>query len=252
MKKRNFLAVVAILTVSACTIVACSKQSQTTTTTESAAKEKIETLAQRFTQPVGSDYSQVISTYKNLNQVELKEFWHDIYKSNKDKGYTDMSEEQFSQTFEKLNNETISSFGVPMNKVDANDLNKIAKTRDNIVSRPPVDPPPGACGYYYYPVNLYENNNLPSSPPFFTYTTVDYWQGDCDGVEVVYTGYWNASKSLTPLGVQTGPVYPIGKYENGNTKVLFKKSVMLMAFGSIANINNHKRMANQGIIESRH
>jgi hypothetical protein len=251
MKKRHLLLAAAVVVVSTFNIVACKKQSPVNNaTTQSVTKEKIETLAERFTQPIGNNYAKALEDYNSLNETDLKTFWHEIYLGNKKAGYSNLSEQEFSALFDKINNDSKTAFGEPFNKLPQNSLNVAMSSRDNIAARAPIDPPPGSCGYYAYPVNLYENNNLPPSPPFFTYTIVDYWPGDCDGVEVVYSGIWNASKSTTLLGYQTGPVYPIGKYVNGNTKVLFKKSVMLMAFGSIENINNHKRMAN-GIIESR-
>lgn len=254
MKKRHFQITATLFAVAAFTIVSCSKQAvKNTVATEPVDKENIQTLAQRFSQPIGYDFTQVINDYKSLDETDLKSFWHEIYLNNKKAGHATFSEQEFSALFDKVNNESKSAFGMPFNKIPASSINVAMNTRDNIVSKQPVEdppPPPGSCGYYAYPVNLYENNNLTASPPFFTYTIVDYWQGDCDGVEVVYAGIWNASKSTTPLGYQTGPVYPIGKYVNGNTKVLFKKSVMLLAFGSIQAINDHKRMA-YGFIESR-
>jgi hypothetical protein len=253
MKRKMLVGVVLLFLGITISVISC-KKTETTAVTEEV--NNVSALAAKFTAPIAADYQDVMKQYQNLSESELKAFWLEINKINNKTSPVAITPAEYEKLFDKFNNKSKSDFGVAMNKLSNKNLNILVDNRDNtkneVAAKPPVDDGggggTGTCIFYAYPINLYENNNLAASPPFFTHTIVDYWPGDCDGVEAVYAGIWNASKSLTPLGIMTGPVYPIGRYVSGNTRALFKKSVMLLAFGSIQNINLHKRMANGTII----
>lgn len=120
-----------------------------------------------------------------------------------------------------------------------------AKNTAQIGTGRPIDPPPTGCVFYYYPTECWKEYVLPPSPPFDSYKIVDYYPGDCDGVECSYLGYYNKLRPISDSGDLAVAMFLQARYENGYTKVLHKLSSVLTKFGSIAAINNHLRMSKQ-------
>ncbi len=256
MKKTNWL--IAMLLFSAATfgIFSCNKQdARTEQVTET---NKIEELAQKFTNPIDQNYASIKAEYNNLSEQQLKAFYLAVRRINSN-GKSGMSEAQFLQKFDIYNSGSKAKYGKSFNKLSIEELAIIVspaeKTRnqnENRVILPPDEDPD--CEFLPYPLYFYwaNNPNAPYSPACNSWRIVDYYSGDCDGYELTYNGYWNKLRAITPLGAQAIALFLQGDYiyNNGTkTRVLHKKSSADWWFGNVAGINANIRMANEFIME---
>ncbi len=249
--KRKMLIGIALICMGICISVVSCKKTDSGNVTEVASKEA--SLAAKFTSPIGADYTEVMKQYENLSETELKSFWLEIYKINSKTAPASFTPAEHEMLFDKFNNKSKSDFGVTMNKLNRKDLGAILGKRNNtkneINSRPPIGGT--TCEFLPYPELYTKNVTLPFCPPYNSYRDVDYYQGDCDGAELTYNGYYNRLRPITPLGDLAIAIFLQGDHIYSTitkTRVLHRKSSALGWFGSVSNININLRMANEFIV----
>lgn len=253
--KKKFLSGVVLVTAAAVTIVACSKQASTESAAEPAAKEKIEALAQRFVQPIGSDYSRVKEQYSGLSEADLRLFWAAVYRKNHPQENDAAKETAFVAMLDEMSAGTKSQFGVPFNKATKEQIEAVCnpasakRNRNMMVNGKIVPPPPDpqGCDWLPYPTLFPKTYIFPYSGPANACRTVDYYQDDCDGLELTYNGIYSNLVPITPLADLAVASWLQGDiiFSNGaKTRVLHKKSSAEWFFGApgCVTINNNFRM----------
>lgn len=252
MKKKNSLLAMLLLSTACLGIFSCTKHSgsenKVNTTETAVEKNKVEQLAARYTQPIDQSYPALKQEYTNLTEAELKAFYLAIYKIN-NRGAATISEEQFANQFEKYFSDSKVKYNRPFNKLSLNEMGSIITPASQSRIIPPNDDPNPDCPFLPYPYYFYwaNNPNAPYSPPFVSWRLVDFYNGDCDGYELSYNGFWNKLRAITPLGAQAIALFLQGDYASGKTRVLHKKSSADTWFGNVLNINNHIRMASEPV-----
>lgn len=268
MKKKLWLYGATLAVAAIFAVVSCSKQSHNNKAeTESAPKERVASLALRFTQPIGDDYTSVIDQYHKLNESELKTFWLSIYHLLHNAGDDGISESAFMNSIEKINESSMQQFGRPLNKVSDSQAGSlfadgIKKITPSAVEK--ITPPPsGDCPQNTYPQLFYPTYSPFSvSPASISITDVkDANYEDpggpyfpCSALEYTYSGQlWSNICAITPLGVtclNSGdfPNWPWKvRTENGTTKLYAPKAFVLYFFGSYQALNNNLRLATAAV-----
>lgn len=260
--KKKFLFGAVLVAAAAVTIVACSKQASTESANEPAAKEKIESLAQRFTQPIGNDYSRVKEQYSSLSETDLRLFWAAVYKQTHPTENDAAKQAFFVSMLDEMNTATRNKFGVPFNKASKAQLEVLfSPAAEQRAPRATVNgkimpPPPGSdCDFLPYPEYYYKAYLTPSGPSVAC-RTVDFYNDDCDGLELTYNGHYNRVVPITPLGDQAIAIFLQGDhiYNNGTkTRVLHRKSLAEAWFGApgCTTINDNLRMGFEIYVEAR-
>lgn len=231
---------------SAATFSICSCKKQTTLENPIEIN-KIEKLALEFTKPIAANYATLKSDYSNLNESELRTFWLNIYRINSQKRESEMSEDEFLSQFENYNKRSETEYGKTFNKLSDENLVKVFATDNNLrVAGRVIDPPPNPdCPYLPYPEYYYwGSDTAPYSGPFTSWRLVDYYDGDCDGYELTYNGFYSRLRAITPLGAQSIALYLQGDhiFSPTRTRVLHKKSSADYWFGNVYGINDNIRM----------
>jgi hypothetical protein len=257
MKKTNWRFAVMLVATAVFGFFACNKEGTTENKQVSAEKavekNKIDMLAQRYTQPIDQSYPALQEEFAALTEAELKAFYLAIYKIN-NPGTATISEEQFIKQFEKYFSDSKAKYNRPFNKLSLNEMaNIISPPETNRLNQnrviPPDENPDPNCPYLPYPEYFYwaADPNAPYSPPFASWRLVDFYDGDCDGYELTYNGYWGRLRALTPHGAQAIALFLQGDHITGKTRVLHKKSSADGWFGNVYLINDHIRMATDAV-----
>lgn len=256
MKKTNWLFPVLLVAAVSFGVFACKKEKTTeskqVTTGKGVEKNKIEQLATRYTQPIDQSYPALQKEYAALTEAELKGFYLAVYKINSH-GNPALSEDRVVKQFEKYFQDSRAKFNKAFNKLSLTEMSTIiapGTTRpadQNRVIPPPDDPTD--CPYLPYPEYFYwaADPNAPYSPPFVSWRLVDFYDGDCDGYELTYNGYWGRLRAITPLGAQAIALFLQGDHITAKTRVLHKKSSADTWFGNVYGINDNIRMANDAV-----
>ena len=260
MKRKQFVLAVLLFSATALCIIACKKQESNNTPAE---VKKIEQLAVKFTQPIDQSYNAVIAQYSSLSTAELNKFWIEVNKINRHMAtLTSKEETDIINWVADINKKSIDSYGKTFNKLNGTQIQDIFfkganKQQGNVtVMRPPVDPPPGECQLFSYPLLFYPNPNGTPSPAAVTFVDVKDAQVNtnspwypCEAVEYWYTGTtWGSMYPLTPLaaacmGYLGGWGWLVRK-DGGYTKVFAPKVFVIGWFGSLAAFNDNVRVTN--------
>lgn len=195
-------------------------------TTAPVTAKDLQELAYRFTQPIGTDYASVMQQYSGLSKNELSTFWIAVHNIT-DPGQV-LSKEQFLQAMDNI-------------------LENKKRKSDQLL-RPILPDEPTSCGYFYYNQYYYKDYSPVFSGPSISSRIVDYYQGDCDGIELTYNRFYNRIRPITPLGDFAIGQFLMGDYNYSNgikTIVLHKLSAAKALFGPDmpAAINNNIRMS---------
>lgn len=263
MKKKLWFSAAALAVLAAFIFVACSKQSQSNpAVNEPAATQKIETLAQRFTQPIGSDFATVKQQYASLNESDLKIFWQDVYRITHKTQTNTPDENSFITMISGMNEKSKQQYGLPFNKASNEQLAVLFEAEYNTnrkvlagrVILPP--PPPGDCPTNSYPLAFYPTPSTTPSPAAISFAEVKDPSGEdpnggfypCSALEYTYTGQlWSAVCAITPLG--SSCIYWMGGWpwkarrEGTNTKLFAPKGFVIAWFGSFPALNDHVRLS---------
>jgi hypothetical protein len=251
--KRKLMSALMLIPVCALVFISCQKQSLKE---EPAGSVDVEKLAEKFTQPIDNGYGSLRTAYNNLNEEQLKAFYLAVYKINSSKGQVTMSENRFMQMYDQYNTESKKQFNQPLNKISDQNMVQVFDPTSASRLQQRVEPGGGGgggCEFLPYPEYYYwaSNPNAPYSPACNSSRIVDFYQGDCDGYELTYNGYYNKLRAITPLGAQAIALFLQGDhiYVNGTkTRVLHKKSSADWWFGNVAGINANIRMANEMLV----